>query len=130
TSQVGRSTDGSHRTGHSPAAHTVRSTASRCRVERHERGGRARRRRLMKRFELGAAALIAVCALAGCSRDKVRPCDSDGRYVGAQSVPPVRIPDDLSPPNESDALRVPPETAAVSRSPTSCLETPPPFSTS
>lgn len=84
----------------------------------------------MKRFELGAAALIAVCALAGCSRDKVRPCDSDGRYVGAQSVPPVRIPDDLSPPNESDALRVPPETAAVSRSPTSCLETPPPFSTS
>jgi len=84
----------------------------------------------MKRLELGAAALIAVCALAGCSRDKVRPCDSDGRYIGAQSVPPVRIPDDLSPPNESDALRVPPESTAANRSPTSCLETPPAFGTS
>jgi hypothetical protein len=84
----------------------------------------------MRSLELGAAALLAVCVLAGCSRDKVRPCDVDGRYSAAESVPPVRIPDDLSPPNESDALRVPPETGAAGRTAPGCLETPPAFGTS
>jgi hypothetical protein len=44
-------------------------------------------------------------------------------------VPPVQIPDDLSPPNESDALRLPPD--AVVPPPAAegaCLETPPAFS--
>jgi hypothetical protein len=40
----------------------------------------------------------------------------------------VQIPDDLSPPNESDALRLPPD-PGVSGTPTSgpCLQNPPSF---
>ena len=41
---------------------------------------------------------------------------------------PVQIPDDLSPPNESDALRLPPDlggSSAVTAG--ECLESPPPF---
>lgn len=55
-------------------------------------------------------------------------CEAADRYARAGSSPPVRIPADLSPPDESDSLRVPPEALAASRSETQrCLESPPEF---
>lgn len=84
----------------------------------------------MATLKLGVAAVLAVCALGGCSRDKLKPCDPSARYAAAESVPPVRIPDDLSPPNESDALRLPPENAITNRAAAGCLEAPPAFNTS
>jgi len=40
----------------------------------------------------------------------------------------VQIPDDLSPPNESDALRLPPDAVVAASGREGCLETPPAFS--
>ena len=55
-------------------------------------------------------------------------CEGADRYARAGSSPPVRIPADLSPPDESDSLRVPPEALAATRSETQrCLESPPEF---
>ncbi len=74
---------------------------------------------------LGAA---AVCGLEACSRDEGLRCEEPGEYATSTSSPPLRVPDDLSPPREDDALRVPPagrddEEAAE----TGCLERPPDY---
>ena len=73
-------------------------------------------------------AIVGLTAIAGCSRQQTTPCEPDARYATARSALPVQIPDDLSPPNESDALRLPPDlgsSGAVAAG--ECLETPPPF---
>jgi hypothetical protein len=70
--------------------------------------------------------LVALLTIAGCSRQESVACNSDPRYVAARSAPPVQVPDDLSPPNESDALRLPP-VAAASGAAGGCLQTPPSF---
>jgi hypothetical protein len=79
---------------------------------------------------LRTACLIAgLVASHGCSRQEVGPCEPEARYSTARSAQPVQIPDDLSPPNESDAIRLPP--LGVASDPIvagACLETPPPFS--
>ena len=73
--------------------------------------------------------IVGVAAIAGCSRGETLPCQPEARYSTARSAPPVQIPDDLSPPDESDAIRLPAEAApAVSITAGECLETPPPFS--
>lgn len=56
-------------------------------------------------------------------------CESDLRYSGARSAPPVQIPDDLSPPNENDALRLPADVAvaATTAATNGCRESPPSF---
>ena len=74
-------------------------------------------------------AIVGVAAITGCSRGETLPCQPEARYATARSAPPVQIPDDLSPPDESDAIRLP-AAAAPSGSITAgeCLETPPPFS--
>jgi hypothetical protein len=67
-------------------------------------------------------------AIAGCSRQATTVCEPDARYSTARSAPPVQIPDDLSPPDERDALRLP--SAAGVSAPTvagECLEAPPSF---
>jgi|SRR5687767_6452136 len=72
--------------------------------------------------------IVGLAAVAGCSRQETVPCEPELRYATAQSAPPVQIPDDLSPPNEADALRLPPP--SVAGSPTvagECLEAPPGF---
>jgi hypothetical protein len=70
--------------------------------------------------------LATVC---GCSRQQTANCESAARYSTASSAQPVQIPDDLSPPNESDALRLPPDVAASTAEPSAgCLESPPSFS--
>ena len=73
--------------------------------------------------------IVGVAAITGCSRGETLPCQPEARYSTARSAPPVQIPDDLSPPDESDAIRLPAEAApAVSITAGECLETPPPFS--
>jgi uncharacterized lipoprotein len=74
--------------------------------------------------------ILAVCWLGGCSRDVGLRCEDPTRYTDSGEIPPVRIPDDLSPPDESESLRIPaPVEGDVeqlgSRGP--CLESPPDF---
>jgi hypothetical protein len=72
--------------------------------------------------------LSGLAAVAGCSRMETSPCEPDVRYSAARSAPPVQIPDDLSPPDESDALRLPPDVGgSASLTAGECLETPPSF---
>jgi hypothetical protein len=72
--------------------------------------------------------LLAVLAsAAGCSRQPTAPCEPDARYSAARSAPPVQIPDDLTPPNETDALRLPDVDAAGATTAGECLEAPPSF---
>jgi uncharacterized lipoprotein len=73
--------------------------------------------------------LVGVVALAGCSREATRSsCQATDRYVTARSAPPIQVPDDLTPPNESDALRLPPVAATAAPAPADkCLESPPEF---
>jgi hypothetical protein len=80
------------------------------------------------RFGVLFATILAVCALTACGRDKTRGCESTERYATAVSSQPVQIPDDLSPPNETEALRLPPDTGANAKPPSQpCLESPPSF---
>lgn len=70
--------------------------------------------------------VVGVVAIAACSRQESVSCAADPRYGTARSAQPVQIPDDLSPPNESNALRLPaPVAAPVSAG--ECLQTPPSF---
>lgn len=72
--------------------------------------------------------LGGLAAVAACSRTEPLPCEPEARYSTARSAPPVQIPDDLSPPDESDALRLPPDIGAgASVTAGDCLESPPSF---
>jgi len=74
---------------------------------------------------------IAVTALlSGCRGSFGTLCEDTGRYAGGAELPPVRVPDDLSVPNEEQALRIP--QVARSSPPSQqgpgrggCLESPP-----
>jgi uncharacterized lipoprotein len=68
----------------------------------------------------------AVAVLGGCSSDKGLRCEDTSLYSSSISVPPIRVPDDLSVPDESDSLLIPeaPRDAAAL---TECLETPPSY---
>ena len=72
--------------------------------------------------------LAAAAVLGACARDHTLRCEPSDRYALAESTAPVRVPDDLTPPDETDALQLP---AAESRPPAdadkACLETPPTF---
>jgi uncharacterized lipoprotein len=81
------------------------------------------------RYRATLALLVGLAAVAGCSREPTRTCESAARYSTARSVPPVQIPSDLSPPDEEEALRLPPDLGANAEPPTEeCLESPPAFS--
>jgi hypothetical protein len=83
----------------------------------------------MTRHRTLFAALGVTALLVGCSRKESMTCAPTERYSTAQSVQPVQIPDDLSPPDESGALRLPPDVGASRRAATEppCLESPPSF---
>jgi hypothetical protein len=76
--------------------------------------------------------MLALGIAAGCSRQSTVNCEPSERYATASSATPVQVPDDLSPPDERDALRLPDPKVGAASAPTSatdsCLETPPPFS--
>jgi len=72
--------------------------------------------------------IVGLAAVTGCSRQDPLPCTPEARYSSARSAQPVQIPDDLSPPNENDAIRLPPDPSPVaSITAGDCLESPPPF---
>ena len=79
------------------------------------------------------AAVSLACAsvfITGCfGRDKLR-CEDPTIYSSSTSVAPVRVPDGLDVPDESEALQIPPGETRVVRDAdvlTECLETPPDF---
>lgn len=77
-----------------------------------------------------SALLLAVLA-AACSGERRLRCEDSSRYESSTTAPPVRVPDDLTPPDESDALVIPqvPETELSSAGANNgrCLESPPDF---
>lgn len=62
---------------------------------------------------LGLGLVIAGAMVSGCSRDGALRCGNDAMYGSAQSVGALRIPDDLSVPDETESLRVPNASARV-----------------
>lgn len=70
---------------------------------------------------------LALTSLSGCSRDDELRCEDVSRYSTADSIPPVRVPDGLSPPDESESLRLPPPPVEMEERSTPCLESPPRF---
>ena len=80
------------------------------------------------RYRATLALLLGLAAAAGCSREPTRACESATRYSTARSAPPVQIPSDLSPPNEQEALRLPPDLGDSEPPTEPCLESPPAFS--
>lgn len=75
-----------------------------------------------------ACLFVGLVTMAGCSRQQPSPCEPDRRYATARSSQPVQIPDDLSPPDENDALRLPPPAGSADGvTAGECLEAPPSF---
>jgi uncharacterized lipoprotein len=73
-----------------------------------------------------AAFVVAAAIFGGCSRDHALRCEPSDRYARAGSTAPVRVPDDLTPPDETDALQLPTADAApAADAEKPCLETPP-----
>jgi hypothetical protein len=79
------------------------------------------------RFGTTLAAGALICALTGCGRENTVACEATERYSTAISAPPVSIPDDLSPPDETNSLRLPAETGPTVAPTRPCLESPPGF---
>jgi len=71
--------------------------------------------------------LVPALVLAACSGERELRCESSERYQGARSVQPIRVPDDLSVPDESDALRIPPPPEGSRTARDTCLEYPPEY---
>jgi uncharacterized lipoprotein len=75
--------------------------------------------------------LVAVVPLMqGCfGRFSVAACEQADRYENALDAAPVQVPDDLTPPDESRALKIPslpPEIETVEKR-GDCLESPPEY---
>jgi len=76
------------------------------------------------------AALLCLALCTGCSGDRGIRCEGSDLYAGAGSVAPIRVPDDLSLPDESEALSIPTAPSDVLEedlTAESCLESPPDF---
>lgn len=54
-----------------------------------------------------ATAIALVFCICGCSRNAGLRCENQARYDTAEEVAPLMIPDDLDPPGEAGALRIP-----------------------
>ena len=78
-----------------------------------------------------ACCVLLASSVTGCGSTFALRCEDPGRYADSGEVPPIQIPDDLDPPDESQSLRIPapPSEGEVeqlqSRGP--CLESPPDF---
>lgn len=83
------------------------------------------------RLRLEVLALIAVAATLGaCSRGEGLRCADDRNYAASRTAPPVRVPDGLTVPDESDALTIPPAGSPAERETVPegrCLEQPPDY---
>ena len=77
------------------------------------------------------AVLAAILGLGACSGESALVCGQDSTYREAGSAATLRIPDDLSVPDESESLRIPgapPATPANEAAESACLEESPAFS--
>jgi hypothetical protein len=79
---------------------------------------------------LTLAAAMSLLAVTGCAGDYALQCEESERYESSEEVPPVRVPGDLSVPDESEALRIPPpppEQPSPESNRGPCLESPPEY---
>ena len=83
--------------------------------------------RLMRNTLRMAALLAAAATLAGCSRQLTSICTAEGDYLGAGTAEPIRVPEGLTVPDQSEALRVPDVPVAQSTI-NGCLDAPPLYS--
>ena len=51
--------------------------------------------------------VVLAIVLGACSRGETVECPGDTNYLAAASAESLRVPDDLSVPDEADALRIP-----------------------
>lgn len=75
-------------------------------------------------------AVIGVMSVAGCHTLHERECHKPQPYMKARSVPPLIFPPGLDPPDESNALRIPPLNTPAPPPLTGkepCLDDPPSF---
>lgn len=83
------------------------------------------------RLPFASLTLMAAAALAaGCASERGAGCARGADYSGARSVSPIRVPDDLSLPDESEALSVPLPPAPLASEDDAeprCLDEPPSF---
>lgn len=74
---------------------------------------------------------VVLLALLGaaCSGERGLSCVDTERYESSSTSPPIRVPDDLTPPDETDALVIPqvPASELADAAPEGCLEAPPDF---
>ena len=75
-------------------------------------------------------ALAALWLIQGCRGSIGMICEDPTRYVDSGEIPPLRVPDDLSTPDQSESLRIPSSIEGEaeqieSRGP--CIESPPDF---
>ncbi len=82
----------------------------------------------MSRAGAIVALLVAASLMAACGATR---CEKPERYAGSGELPPVRVPDDLTPPDESGSLRIPQVGTGQERRPVvrkgPCLESPPDY---
>jgi uncharacterized lipoprotein len=74
--------------------------------------------------------LAAVGVIAACSGESGLICNPDSIYLEADVIDPLRIPDDLSVPDETESLRIPEGLGAISAdeaAPDHCLDASPAF---
>lgn len=77
-------------------------------------------------LRLALIGVVAAVAASACSGNKALSCEEDDRYVASISTNRVRVPDDLTLPDESEALVIPSEVdVAAAGDDVSCLELPP-----
>jgi len=77
------------------------------------------------------ASLLTILVLGGCSGKTALRCGSNTQYREATSTGTLRIPDDLSVPDESESLRIPgapPVSQESAEIASECLEESPAFS--
>ena len=81
----------------------------------------------MRRLLAVLIALAAASLVTGCGATR---CEKPDRYAGSGELPPVQVPDDLTPPDESRSLRIPQASARDRRKVSRrgpCLESPPDY---
>jgi uncharacterized lipoprotein len=74
--------------------------------------------------------VLVVSSLSGCASRFAQRCEDPLRYTGSGQIPPIRIPDDLTPPDQTESLQIPaPIEGEVEEleSRGSCLESPPDY---
>lgn len=82
----------------------------------------------MSRIAILTVVVLAVTLVAACGRRGEVRCEDPARYETSDSIPPVRVPEDLSLPDETESLVIPPGARSTqSASASECLEAPPDF---